>query len=90
MVVDDGAATALSQGGKSLLPSGIVNVVGDFEAGELIGVETKQRVEIARGLARFGADDVRRIRGKKTPEAADLLKVDNGAVVVHRDDMVVF
>ena len=90
VVVDDGAAVALSDGGKSLLPSGIINVMGDFDAGELIGVETEQRVEIARGLARFGAVDVRRIQGKKTPEVASLLKVDNGAVVIHRDDMVVF
>ena len=65
VVVDDGAVVALSSGGKSLLPSGIVRVIGDFEVGELIGVENEQRVEVARGLTRFGAGDVRRIRGKK-------------------------
>lgn len=89
VVVDDGAVVALSDGGKSLLPSGIVRVIGDFEVGELIGVESVQRFEIARGLTRFGADDVRRIRGKKTPEVAEILGIDNGAVVIHRDDMVV-
>ena len=89
VVVDDGAVVALSDGGKSLLPSGIVRVIGDFEVGELIGVESEQRVEVARGLTRFGADDVRRIRGKKTPEVAEILGIDNGAVVIHRDDMVV-
>ncbi len=89
VVVDDGAAAAVSDGGKSLLPSGIVRVIGGFDVGELIGVETEQRVEIARGLTRFGADDVRRIRGKKTPEIAQILKINNGAVVIHRDDMVV-
>ena len=72
-----------------MLPSGIVRVIGDFEVGELIGVESKQRVEIARGLTRFDADDVRRIRGKKTPEVAEILGINNGAVVIHRDDMVV-
>ena len=89
VVVDDGAVVALSDGGRSLLPSGIVRVIGDFEVGELIGVESEQRVEVARGLTRFGADDVRRIRGKKTPEVAEILGIDNGAVVIHRDDMVV-
>jgi glutamate 5-kinase len=90
VVVDNGAAAALCDGGKSLLASGIDHVVGDFEAGELIGVENEKRVEIARGLARFGAADVQKIRGKKTPEIAKILNVDNGAVVIHRDDMVVF
>ena len=90
VVVDKGAAAALCGGGKSLLPSGIVHVVGDFEAGELIGVENEKRVEIARGLARFGAADVHKIRGKKTPEIMQILNVDNGTVVIHRDDMVVF
>ncbi len=89
VVVDDGAVVALSDGGKSLLPSGIVRVIGDFEVGELIGIESEQRVEVARGLTRFGADDVRRIRGKKTPEVAEILGINNGAVVIHRDDMVV-
>ena len=89
VVVDDGAVVALSDGGKSLLPSGIIRVIGDFEVGELIGVESKQRVEVARGLTRFDADDVRRIRGKKTPEVAEILGINNGAVVIHRDDMVV-
>lgn len=89
VVVDDGAATALTDRGKSLLPSGIVRVDGSFEVGELIGVETERRVEIARGLTRFGADDVRRICGKKTPEIAQILKIASGAAVIHRDDMVV-
>ena len=89
VVVDDGAVVALSDRGKSLLPSGIIRVIGDFEVGELIGVESEQRVEIARGLTRFDADDVRRIRGKKTPEVAEILGINNGAVVIHRDDMVV-
>ena len=89
VVVDEGATTALTDGGKSLLPSGIVRVIGSFEVGELIGVETEQRVEIARGLTRFGADDVRRICGKKTQEIVQILEIANGAAVIHRDDMVV-
>ncbi len=88
VVVDNGAVDALSDG-KSLLPSGIVHVVGDFEAGELIGIENEKRVEIARGLARFDADDVQKIRGKKTSEIAQILNIGSGAVVIHRDDMVV-
>lgn len=90
VVVDDGAAMALVEGGKSLLPSGIVDVVGDFDAGDLVGVESQQKVEIARGLVRFNAEEVYQIRGKHTHEVADLLDDAHGSVVIHRDHMVVF
>ena len=90
VVVDDGASKALLQGGKSLLPSGIVGVVGDFDAGDLIGVENLQHVEIARGLVRFGSLEVDKIRGKQTGEIAHILKDAQGVEVIHRDHMVVF
>ena len=90
LVVDDGATEALRQGGKSLLPSGVLQVVGNFEAGDLVGVETLQHVEIACGLVRYNAEDIQKIRGKKTSQIAHLLHVNAGEEVIHRDDMVVF
>ena len=89
VVVDDGAVEALSKRGRSLLPSGVVSVSGDFEAGDLIGVENSERCEIARGLAQYGAEDVRKIMGKQTSEAAAILNIGNGLEVIHRDNMVV-
>ncbi|MBT4140496.1 MAG: glutamate 5-kinase [Candidatus Latescibacteria bacterium] len=90
VVVDDGAAKALVQGGKSLLPSGIVEVKGDFDAGDLVGIEDKHHVELARGLVRFGAGEVHLIRGKQTGDVAQILDDVQGAEVIHRDHMVVF
>jgi len=90
VVVDDGAALALVQDGKSLLPSGVVEVMGDFDAGDLVGVENLSRVEIARGLIRFGANEMDLIRGKQTAEVAEILDDVHGAEVIHRDHMVVF
>ncbi|MDA0710891.1 MAG: glutamate 5-kinase [bacterium] len=90
LVVDDGAARALLQGGKSLLPSGIIEVVGDFDAGDLIGIENSNHVEIARGLVRFGANEVALIQGKKTGKVSGILNDVHGSEVVHRDHMVVF
>ncbi len=89
VVVDAGAARAVGSGGKSLLPSGIVAVVGEFEAGDLIGVEDEDRAEIARGVCRYGAAEIRKILGRKTSEIKTILKVDAGEEVVHRDDLVV-
>ena len=90
VVVDDGAAEALVCRGKSLLPSGVVEVVGDFEAGDLIGVERLSREEIARGQVRFSSAQVLQVLGKQTTDVADILAVDGRAEVIHRDDMVVF
>ena len=50
VVVDEGAVEAIEVRGKSLLPSGIVDVVGEFGAGELISVEDRGRNQVARGL----------------------------------------
>ena len=63
VVVDDGAVEAIWSRGKSLLPSGIVGVVGDFEAGDLIGVVDRAETEVARGLVRYGAGEIRKILG---------------------------
>ena len=90
VVVDDGAVEALAARGKSLLPSGVVEVVGEFYAGELVGVEDLHRVEIARGLVRYHSESLKRILGKKTSEVASILNVPTGEEVIHRDDMVVF
>ncbi len=89
VVVDDGAVEAIGTRGKSLLPSGILDVVGAFEAGELIGVEDPGGMEIARGLVRYGSEEVRKILGKKTSEVAAVLEGVEGAEVIHRDDLVV-
>ncbi len=89
VIVDDGAVEAIVERGKSLLPSGILKVEGAFEAGELIAVEDRRRTEVARGVVKYGSDDVQRILGKSTGEVVAILDVEAGGEVVHRDDLVV-
>jgi glutamate 5-kinase len=89
VVVDAGAARAICSGGKSLLPSGIVGVVGTFEPGDLVVVTDASHREIANGVARYGADQVRKILGRKTSEISGILDTDAGEEVIHRDDLVV-
>ena len=50
--MDDGAAQALVERGKSLLPCGVVEVGGDFEAGEIVEVAGPDGT-LGRGVARF-------------------------------------
>src|SRR6266487_2310327 len=85
---DDGAARALTNGGKSLLPAGIVGVEGDFERGQTVRIYASAGQEIARGLAQYCARDLRLIKGLRSAQIAETLGYDYGPEVVHRDDMV--
>jgi glutamate 5-kinase len=87
LTVDNGAATAITTHGKSLLPAGITAVEGDFERGQTVRIYHGES-EIARGLTQYAAVDLRRIMGKRSPAIADLLGYDYGSEAIHRDDMV--
>jgi glutamate 5-kinase len=89
LVLDDGAVRAITRGGKSLLPAGIVEVRGKFRVGDPVAcVDTSGRA-IARGLAAYESDAVERIARRPTREIAQMLGYSNGDEVIHRDDLVV-
>jgi hypothetical protein len=88
IVVDDGAAKAL-QGGKSLLPAGVVAIDGTFERGDTIAVKSKDGRLLAKGLSAYASSDVAAIKGHKSEEIETLLGYRGRAEVIHRDDMVV-
>jgi glutamate 5-kinase len=89
LTVDAGAQQALTQHGKSLLPSGVAKVEGDFAAGEVVALvgEANDR-EFARGLVNFDAHELRRIQGAKTREIAERLGYKSFDEVIHRDNLV--
>ncbi len=88
VIVDEGAARALREKGSSLLPVGIVTVKGEFERGDTIFIEGPDGREIARGIARYGSDDLTHIKGQHSTDIGETLGYDYGAVAVHRDDMI--
>src|SRR5262249_53315959 len=63
VIVDDGAARALVDGRKSLLPAGITKIDGAFELGDTVSVVTAAGVELARGLVAYSSDELRKISG---------------------------
>ena len=90
LAVDAGALSALTQQGKSLLPSGLVGVEGEFAAGDVVAViDESGRREFARGLVNFDADELRRIRGAKTREIEGRLGYKAVDEVIHRDNLVI-
>ncbi len=87
ILVDAGARRAIEQG-KSLLPSGVREVQGHFGVGDPVELAVDPRQPFARGLAGYGADDVRRLAGKKTSQIEAVLGYRQVDEVVHRNDLV--
>lgn len=76
LFVDEGAKKALREGGKSLLPPGVIRCEGEFEAGEVVRICDLDGTEFARGLIGYRAFEIK---------SRELQRVE----VVHRDNLVI-
>jgi len=90
LVLDDGARDALEQRLRSLLPSGIMSVEGDFDVGECVSCRDSSGREFARGLTAYSSEAVGKIKGLKTAQISAALGCSVSRAVIHRDDLVVF
>jgi glutamate 5-kinase len=86
LVVDAGAARALREGGTSLLPVGIVDVRGGFDAGDAVHV-AEGAVVIGKGICNYSAEELRKVRGMKSAEVREVLPRATEEAV-HRDYFV--
>jgi glutamate 5-kinase len=82
VVVDRGARAAVVERKSSLLPAGVIEVLGGFEAGDIVDVREPQEGVFARGLVRYGARELEAARGRSTTELG-------GKEVIHRDQLVI-
>lgn len=87
-IVDPGACKALESGSTSLLAIGVIDVVGQFDKGDVVGVRDPAGREFARGLTNYSSADARKIRGLRTPEARLALGEILHDELVHRDNLV--
>jgi len=88
IVVDAGAARALTQGGRSLLPSGITAVDGSFGKGATVAVYGPSGEEIARGLVNYSAEQIDRIKGLRSSQIAKALGDRPYDEVIHRNNLM--
>jgi glutamate 5-kinase len=88
LVVDAGARKALTDGKKSLLPSGVKAVRGKFGAGDAVSVADESGAEFARGLCAFDSDEMEKIAGRRSAELESLLGYKSVEEAIHRDDLV--
>ncbi|MEW6001472.1 MAG: glutamate 5-kinase [Nitrospirota bacterium] len=88
IIIDDGAKGAIISGGKSLLPSGIISVEGDFEIGDAVYCLDTKGNRIAKGLTNYSFLEIEKIKGKKTSEIEKTLGYKYSDEVIHRDNLV--
>jgi glutamate 5-kinase len=89
LVVDAGARRAVEKQGRSLLPIGVVHVVGSFGKGDVVALSDADGTEFARGLTNYSASDAVRILGLRTEQISDMLGGLPYEEIVHRDNLVV-
>jgi len=89
IIVDKGAQRAIVDKGKSLLPSGILDVRGRFAIGDSVGLMNPDGCEFAKGLVNYDSSEIIKIKGLKTIEIEDILGYRYYDEIIHRDDLVV-
>ncbi|MDR2489508.1 MAG: glutamate 5-kinase [Desulfovibrio sp.] len=87
--IDQGAAKALNQGKRSLLPKGITAIHGAFSRGEVVRVIEPGGHDLAHGVSRYNSDALMQIKGRHSDEIEGILGYAHGPVAVHRDDLII-
>ncbi len=86
-MVNAGAKTALKNGKASLLPAGVVQVRGQFERGDVIGIVDDAGLEFARGIANYSSDETKQISGQHSDAIDAKIEVRNYDAIVTRDNI---
>jgi glutamate 5-kinase len=86
VLIDAGAARALREGGTSLLPVGVIEVSGDFHAGDAVDVAYDGEL-VGKGISNYSAAELRRVHGLKSSEVRTVLPRATEEAV-HRDYFV--
>ncbi len=89
LIVDSGAARALRKQNRSLLPTGIKEVDGKFERGDVVTIYNQKGDIVSCGITNYSSTDITVIKGAHSRKIATLLGYDYGSEVVHRNNLVV-
>jgi glutamate 5-kinase len=87
--LDEGACLAITKKGKSLLPSGVIEIRGEFEVGDCVRCVNRQNSPIAVGLTNFDSRDIQKIKGLHSDRIAEILGYKESDEVMHRDNLVI-
>jgi len=88
LILDQGACDAIRMRGRSLLAIGIVDVMGEFDRGDVVALCDSEGRELARGLTNYSSQELQKIKGLRTNQIAQLLGQCPYDEVIHRNNMV--
>jgi len=93
LLIDAGAVRAVREGSASLLPVGVVDVIGDFDAGDAVDIAEQNSSEgparaLAKGICNYSAAELRQVKGMKSAAVREILPRASEEAV-HRDYLVV-
>lgn len=87
MMVDDGAKRAILEKNKSLLPTGVRKVWGEWAKGDIVKIVDLDRKEVAKGISNFSSREIDQIKGLRTSEIFQKLGYKTPDEVIHQDNM---
>lgn len=89
IIVDDGAKMALQNHRKSLLPKGIVDVIGQFMMGQVVEIIDIHHQVIAKGISNYSSEEIKLIKGYNTSDIESILHYKDYDEVVHANNMYI-
>jgi glutamate 5-kinase len=94
LLIDAGAVRAVRQGSASLLPVGVVAVLGEFDAGDAVEIaegasgDGEHGRTLGKGICNYSAEELRQVIGLKSAAVREILPRATDEAV-HRDYLVV-
>lgn len=85
--IDDGAEKAILFQGKSLLPVGVTNVIGEFNALDVVVVRNQKGKIVGKGQSYYSSKNLLEVKGKPSDQSKDY-SINKKAEVIHRDNWV--
>lgn len=89
IVVDDGVLNIIKERKVSILPKGIVKVIGEFLSGAILDIVSLDGIIIAKGISNYSSSEIESILGHTSKEAKELIGFEAKKGVIYADDMVI-
>jgi len=94
LLIDQGAVRAVKQGSASLLPVGVVEVLGEFDAGDAVDIAEPADEDgrpghvLGKGICNYSAEELRQVIGLQSQAVREIMPRATPEAI-HRDYLVV-